>query len=107
MFFILKFFDRSVWVKRLSFLGKIELTRNLPFEKFVLDTRYTVNLLALTFIVGFVGVLVYVFISAILKSEELGVFLNLIRRTLIKREVSPIPQKETETITPTPTETTN
>ena len=107
MFIILKIFDRSVWVKRLSFLGKIEATRNLPFEKFVLDTRYTVNLLILTFIVGFVGVLVYIFVSAILKSEELGVFLNLIRRTLIKRQVSPIPQKETETITPTPTETTN
>ena len=107
MFFILKIFDRSVWVKRLSFLGKIEATRNLPFEKFVLDTRYTGNLLILTFIVGLVGVLFYIFISAILKSEELGVFLNIIRRTLIKRQVSPIPQKETETIAPTPTETTN
>ncbi len=107
MFLILKIFDRSVWVKRLSFLGKIEATRNLPFEKFVLDTRYTVNLLALTAVVGIVGFLVYIFVSAVLKSEELGVFLNLLKRTFIKRQVSPIPQKQTETLAPTPTETTN
>ncbi len=107
MFLILKIFDRSVWVKRLSFLTKIDATKNLPFEKFVLDTRYTVNLLILTAIVTLIGVLVYIFISAFLKSEELGVFLNLIKRTFIKRQISPIPQKETETIAPTPTETTN
>jgi len=107
MFLILKIFDRSVWVKRLSFLGKIEATRNLPFEKFVLDTRYTANLLVLTALVTLVGVLVYIFVSALLKSQELGVFLNLIKRTFIKREITPIPQKETETIAPTPTETTN
>lgn len=107
MYAFLKFFDRYVWIKRLSFLGKIEATKYLPFEKFVLDTRYTVNLLILTVIVTFVGILVYIFVSALFKSEELGVFLNLLKRTLIKREVSPIPQKETETIAPSPRETTN
>ncbi len=107
MYFILKLFDRSVWVKRLSFLTQIDAIKNLPFEKFVLDTRYTVNLLILTIIVTLVGMMVYVFVSAILKSEELGVFLNLIKRTFVKREIDPIPQRETETVTPTPTETTN
>ena len=107
MFIVLKIFDRSVWVKRLSFLGKIEATKNLPFERFVLDTRYTVNLLVLTLIVGIMGVLVYIFISALLKSEELGVFLNLLKRTFVKRQITPIPQKETETLAPTPSETTN
>jgi putative peptidoglycan lipid II flippase len=107
MYTFLKFFDRYVWLKRLSFLGKIEATKNLPFEKFVLDTRYTANLLILTAIVTLVGILVYIFISALLKSEELGVFLNLIKRTFVKRQIAPIPQKETETLAPTPTETTN
>lgn len=107
MFLILKFFDRSVWVKRLSFLTQIEATKNLPFEKFVLDTRYTGNLLILTIIVGIIGVVVYVLISMLFKSEELGVFLNLLKRTFVKRDITPIPQKETETLAPTPTETTN
>lgn len=107
MFVILKVFDRSVWIKRLSFLGKIEITKNLPFEKFVLDTRYTGNLLILTMVVTLIGIAVYVIISAILKSEELGVFMNLVKRTFVKRQITPIPQKETETLAPTPTETTN
>lgn len=107
MFLILKFFDRSVWVKRLSFLTQLDAVKNLPFEKFVLDTRYTVNLLILTVIVTLVGIMVYIFVSAMLKSEELGIFLNLIKRIFVKRQITPIPQKETETVTPTPTETTN
>jgi len=107
MFFILKIFDRSVWVKRLSFLTQLESTKNLPFEKFVLDTRYTVNLLILTGVVSLIGVVVYIITSAILRSDELGIFLNILKRTLVKRDITPIPQKETETLAPTPTETTN
>jgi putative peptidoglycan lipid II flippase len=107
MYVLLKFFDRSVWVKRLSFLSRIDATKNLPFEKFVLDTRYTVNLIILTAMVCLVGGLVYIVVSAILKSEELSVFINLLRRTFIKKEIMPIPKKETETLAPTPTETEN
>lgn len=105
MFFILKIFDKSVWVKRLSFLTQLEAAKNIPFEKFVLDTRYTVNLLVLTIVVGIIGVTTYLIVSAILRSEELIVFLGLVKRTFIKRQIAPIPQKETETVTPAPTET--
>ena len=59
MYLLLKVFDRSVWVKRLSFLGKIEATRDLPFEKFVLDTRYTVNLIVLMVMTALVVEIIY------------------------------------------------
>ncbi|KKP47645.1 MAG: hypothetical protein UR39_C0003G0047 [Candidatus Woesebacteria bacterium GW2011_GWA1_33_30] len=78
MFFILKFFDKSVWIKKLSFISNLDL----PFEKFVLDTRYTGNLLILTTIVGVIGVLVYIFILKLLKSKELETFVNLFKRML-------------------------
>jgi putative peptidoglycan lipid II flippase len=107
MFVLLKVFDRSVWVKRLSFLGKIEAASFLPFEKFVLDTRYTINLLILTAIVSLVGLLVYMGLAVLLKTKEVWIFFNLVKRTLIKRKVAPIPTKEAEPITPTPTETTS
>jgi len=107
MFFILKIFDRSVWVKRMSFLTRLEATKTLPFEKFVLDTRYTVNLLILTLFVTIVGFLIYIAVSAILKSPELRVFFNIIKKTVIRKQITPIPQRETETVTPTPNETTN
>lgn len=79
MYFILKFFDKSVWIKKLSFLSNLDL----PFEKFVLDTRYAGNLLILTIIVGVIGILVYVLILKILKSTELDTFINLFRKMLV------------------------
>lgn len=103
MFFLLKVFDRAVWIKRLSFLGKLESTRDFPFEKFVLDTRYTGNLLVLTIFVIAVGVSVYLIISILFKSKEVWDFFNLIKRLLI-RKVEPIPAKEQETVTPPPTD---
>lgn len=90
MFFILKFFDRSVWVKKLSFLADA----NLPFEKFVLDTRYTVNLLILTTIVGLVGVVVYLTVLYLLKSKELQVFIDLIKRVIVKQKYTSMPTEE-------------
>ena len=104
MFFILKLFDRSVWVKRLSFFTNIEAVKNLPFEKFVLDTRYTFNLLALTIAVALVGGLVYMAISILLGSEQVWNFLNLAKRILVKRKVSPVPAREQETVSPSPTD---
>jgi len=104
MYFLLKVFDRSVWIKKLSFLGKIEGVKNIDFERFVLDTRYTVNLLVLTLFVILIGSATYICISFLLKSEELGYFLGLIRKIIIRRKVEPIPAKETEPVAPTPTD---
>jgi putative peptidoglycan lipid II flippase len=106
MYVFLKFFDRSVWIKRLSFLGKIDAAKNIPFERFVLDTRYTLNLLALTILVSVVGMGVYIIVSFLLKSGDVIVFLNMAKRILIKRKVSPIPQKESEPIAPPTSDTT-
>ncbi len=106
MYLILKIFDRSVWIKRLSFLGKLESTKTIPFEKFVLDTRYTVNLVILTAIVSLIGVAIYLGISIILKSKQVWTFFNLLKRIFIKRKISPIPAKEQESVIPTPTDTT-
>jgi len=103
MYFLLKVFDRSVWVKRLSFLGKIEASHFLPFEKFVLDTRYTVNLLILTMLVSLIGVSVYLGLAAILRINEVWIFFNLIKRIFLRRKVAPIPAKEAEPVSPTPT----
>ncbi|OGM18381.1 murein biosynthesis integral membrane protein MurJ [Candidatus Woesebacteria bacterium RIFCSPHIGHO2_01_FULL_38_10] len=103
MFSILKIFDRSVWVKRLSFLGKLESTKTIPFERFVLDTRYTANLLILTFVVSLVGALVYLGVSLILKNDQVWTFYKLVRRVLLKRRLAPIPEEQ-EPVTPTPTD---
>jgi putative peptidoglycan lipid II flippase len=90
MYTTLKFFDRSNWVKRLSFIGSV-VGKNLPFESFVLDTRYTFNLIILTVIVGTMGVSVYIFLSWITKSRELNSFLGIIIR---KKQFLPEPKKE-------------
>jgi putative peptidoglycan lipid II flippase len=107
MYFLLKIFDRSVWVKRLSFLGKLEVANEFPFERFVLDTRYTHNLLILTLGVSAVGVISYLIISIILKVKEVSDFFSLLKRVFIKRKLAPVPSKESETVTPTPTDTTS
>lgn len=107
MYFLLKIFDKSVWVKRLSFLGKIESARYFPFEKFVLDTRYTVNLLILTFIVSMVGLSVYLGVSVLLKNREVFTLLSLVKRVFVKHKISPIPRKEQEMIAPTASETSS
>lgn len=90
MFFMLKFFDRWVWLRRPP--------ANLPFEKFVLDTRYTANLLVLTVLVVLVGGVIYFLVSYLLKSEELSNFVILIKRSFISRKIAPVPVKETETV---------
>lgn len=91
MYFILKFFDRSVWVKRLSFLGKIDLDRSIPFEKFVLNTQYGFNLLMLTLMTVAVGVIVYLLLSALFKSGELTFFASYIKRIFNLKKVTPVP----------------
>jgi len=95
-----------VWVKRLSFLGRLDITKDIPFEKFVLDTRYTGNLLVLTIVVTLIGVSIYVLISLILKTKELWTFANLMKRVFVKRSFGTISLKEKEPVSSTPTETT-
>lgn len=106
MYFILKFFDRWIWIKRISFISKIDIAKNINFENFVLDTRYTINLILLTFIVALVGCIVYLILAILLKSEQVWHFFNLVRRVFIRKLLS-IPSKEQELVTPTPTDTAN
>jgi len=90
MFLFLKFFDRSVWIKKLSFIANA----NLPFEKFVLDTRYTANLILLTAFVGIFGILVYVFFLVIFKSEDLSNFVKLVKKMIARQRYTNIPIEE-------------
>jgi len=99
MYFMLKFFDRWVWIKRPP--------TNIPFEKFVLDTRYTANLLALTVLAILVGAAVYFLVSYLLKSRELYNFIGLIRRLFISKKVGSVPLKETEIVSGPPTDSTS
>jgi putative peptidoglycan lipid II flippase len=78
MFFMLKVFDRSAWDKRLSFLGRFGLVLPTSFEKFILDTRYTVNLVYLTLLVALVGGGVYLLVARVLKVESIAVFSRLL-----------------------------
>lgn len=106
MYFLLKIFDRSVWIKKLSFLGKLESTSFFPFERFVLDTRYTINLLILTTIVSTIGLSIYLILSILLGLDEVYGFFNLIKKIFVKHKVASISEKEEETITPPPSDTT-
>jgi putative peptidoglycan lipid II flippase len=99
MFFVIKFFDRSVWIKRLSFLTDLQVLNGLDFESFVIDTRYTGNLLILTVMTAAIGGVVYLATSFFLRSDELRDLLVLVRRRafgLPKREEEPITRTSTE-----------
>jgi putative peptidoglycan lipid II flippase len=106
VFFLLKIFDRSVWVKRLSFLGAIESTKVIPFESFVVDTRYTGNLLMLTMVVLTIGVFVFLGSSIILRNAEAWTFFNYAKRIITKRKSAQISKEEQEPVAPTPTDIT-
>jgi putative peptidoglycan lipid II flippase len=99
MFVIIRFFDRSAWVKRLSFVGNIQ---GLDFEAFVIDTRYTFNLLILTGITAVIGMTVYLAASFLMRSEELNDFFVLIRKRTFG-----LPKKETEPLTRTGEDTSH
>ncbi len=101
MFFMLKIFDKSVWVKRLSFLSGIDATNTFPFEKFVLDTRYTGNVIILTTVTFLVGLIIYTLLSLLFRVDEAKYFLNLAKRIITKRVFPSLPSKEEEPITPT------
>jgi O-antigen/teichoic acid export membrane protein len=105
MYFLIRIFDRSVWVKRLSFLSGLDVTSIFPFQKFVLDTRYTANLLILTVMTFLIGMLIYIGVSLLLNVEETKYFLNLLKKLLVKRALPGLPPKEGEPISPTTTDT--
>lgn len=93
MFFVIKFFDRAVWIKRLSFLTDLQALRGLDFESFVVDTRYTGNLLILTVVTAVLGGLTYLLVSYLLRSEELRDFFALVRTRAFG-----LPKKEEESM---------
>ncbi len=101
MFFLIKFFDASVWIKRLSFLTRSEVLSNIPFQNFVLDTRYTLNVIILTFVAFVVGILVYLGASLILRIPEAKYFLIVTKKIIQKKILPEISQKEQEPISPT------
>lgn len=97
VFFLLKLFDRSVWIKRLSFLStdaSQTVFANLKFQSFVLDTRYTGNLLILTIIVGLIGGITYLLLCWLLRSPELGILTSVIKNKAFKK-----PEKDVEIVT--------
>ncbi|HBL51855.1 MAG: murein biosynthesis integral membrane protein MurJ [Candidatus Blackburnbacteria bacterium RIFCSPHIGHO2_02_FULL_39_13] len=85
MFILLKILDRSVWDKKLSFLGQIGLGLPTTFDKFVLDTRYTLNLILITAFVAFVGAAIYLLISYLLKVEELNLIIKAFKKLSLSR----------------------
>jgi len=93
MYITLKFFDRSVWVKRLSFVSNIQALKTLNFENFVLDTRYSANLLLLTIITACLGGIIYLSLNALMKTNELKVLFKVLRRGKFA-----IPAKEGESV---------
>lgn len=97
MFFLLKVLDRSAWDKRLSFLHWVGLKLPTTFEYFVLDTRYTFNLILLTIVVAMVGFLSYLLLSWLFQVEEVSILKKLVAK--LKR-----PKTLPETITPSPIE---
>jgi len=104
MFFILRIFDQSVWVKRLSFIGYYESLHSLPFQRFVLDTRYTSNLLILTILVSAVGLIVFIMSSHALHTDELYKTVSFIKKHLLSRRTKALPEDETEYVSPQPTD---
>lgn len=104
MFLLLKIFDRAAWVKRLSFVGVLENVEAIPFERFVLDTRFTINLLILTVLVSVAGLSAYIVFSILLRSKEVWTFFALVSRLISKKKMARIPAKEQEPISPQPNE---
>lgn len=96
MYFVLKIFDRSVWVQKISLLGSL-VPQNLAFDKFVLDTRYTWNLILLTFLVTLLGTGIYILLSWVTKSEELAALARLISK---RRGELPPAKREPLTVEP-------
>lgn len=95
MYFLMKIMDRSAWDKRLSFLGKFALPEQYP--NFILDTRYTVNLVVLTVLVLVIGALVYLGICRLLRVKEVSILPQILRRIpRLGRAAVPTPMVQDE-----------
>lgn len=105
MYLLIRIFDRSVWVKSLSFLSGIDVTNNFPFQRFVLDTRYTANLLILTIMTFVIGLTVYVLVSLFLQIPETKYFFSVFKKLILKKVIPEIPSREQEPVSPTTTDT--
>jgi len=90
MFFFLKVLDRSAWDKKLSFLGQLGLALPVTFDRFVLDTRYTINLAYLTVIVSLIGLITYIILSVILRIPEIVIFAKLLTKLTRPRISTPL-----------------
>lgn len=91
MFFLIKFFDKWYWLKQ---------TTSIPFEKFVLDTSYSLNVLILTVMSFLIGMVVYMALSFLFNIEEARYFLVVAKKFIARRSIPGIPQKEEEPVTP-------
>jgi putative peptidoglycan lipid II flippase len=91
MFFLIKFFDRWYWIQQVT---------SIPFDKFVLDTRYTLNVLILTVISFALGMGVYMSLSLLFRISEARYLLIVAKRFVQKRTIPAIPPKEEEPVSP-------
>lgn len=91
MFFLIKFFDKWYWLKQ---------STSIPFEKFVLDTSYSLNVLILTVMSFLIGMVVYIALSLLFNIEEARYFLMVAKKFIFRRSIPGIPRKEEEPITP-------
>jgi len=91
MYFLIKFFDRWYWIRQ---------TTSIPFESFVLDTRYSLNVLILTIMAFLIGMAVYGGLSLLFKIDEAGYLVQVVKRFIAKKTIPTIPQKEEEPVTP-------
>lgn len=107
MYFLLKVLDRSVWVKNIPLLGDLRFPQNLPFEAFVLDTRYASNLFILTSFVAAIGLLVYLICALLFGVAELKFCMQQVRLLFIKgKELFTIP-KDAAPLEPVPNDPTH
>ncbi|MEX0887941.1 MAG: hypothetical protein WDZ67_01015, partial [Patescibacteria group bacterium] len=88
MYVVLKVFDRSAWDQQLSFLGGFALPEE--WSAFVLDTRYTKNLIVLTGFVSAVGAVVYLLVCRLLRVQEISLF-PLLWRRIYRFRKTPVP----------------
>lgn len=105
MYVLLKLLDRSAWDRKLSFLKHIGFSLPTTFDRFVLDTRYTINLIVVTFLVALVGVLLYLVLSYLLKIEELRFVARALRkvsRSRLPSFLEEVERKNAEPIAPNP-----
>lgn len=95
MYVVLKVFDRSVWDQHLSFLGRFALPEE--WAAFVLDTRYTKNLIILTAFVAATGGGVYLLACRLLRVRELSLLSQLWQRlSRFKKPIVPATVEEHE-----------